>query len=670
MLVNLERAIKSIDGEIGLLQPLFEGIINAFQANADEIKIKFEIDNNNIVGYSINDNGDGFTNDRIKSFLTLWSDYNITKGALGSGRILCLKVFDNMIIKSQTKNVSNEYGQEVNINFNRNFKANSIEDINPIKNTSENSHTTTIFTNINKEYIQKNNIKYDKKFIEDKIFIELLPMFIKFKDIRQIFSIEIDGVLFLDTDTLENKFNESDFKNKSFDIEVDLSQFEKEYNDLKNMETHTFDLNYRITKDGEKILEQFYGASDRNITNFPKGIRFNNLESGYSGVFCLTSKYFEDRVKDSRNEFVIRMGDNNSKSKSNPITFPEINKQLLLKMNELLKEEFSEIEKKLEEKKLNVVKEFPHLEQYIKKIDNLTMSELEILNEAEKEFIKETKKARKDVVDFTKRIKDNKKFDEEKYQKITNNFTIAGREQLANYIGYRQTIIDMLVEIDKKTAKDMRTFKEEDIHNLFMPIGSTNDTLFSYANNAWIFDDKFMSYNYVASDTTIAKIVNDVIGKDKSEIPDNHKNQRPDLVMFYSNPENENKDILLIEFKRLNNVISEKKKAITQLQDYPMYIRKNIENVRSIFSYTIIDIDEPFSEWLTDSQDFAKNAFGDKDDNISAYYRYYPKVQSHVNVVSFSQILQDADKRNKVFLDILIKNFKNDSNNYEEINCE
>jgi hypothetical protein len=662
MLVNLERAIKSIDGKINFLQPLYEGIINAFQANADKIKIKFEIDGDNyIIGYSINDNGDGFINERIKSFLTLWSDYNIKKGALGSGRILCLKVFDNMIIESQTKDIKGVRGQKVNIDFNRNFDANSIEDIRPIKNSSTNSYTIVNFITINEEYLEQNNqVLYNKKSIENKIFIELLPMFIKFKDRKEIFSIEIDNDLFLDTDTLENKFNQSNFKKKSFDIKVDLSQFEKENNKVKK---YTFNLDYKIIKDEKNILEQFYGASDRNIVKFPESIKFKNLENDNSGIFCLTSEYFEEnRVKDSRNGFIIGIGDNNSKSKDNPITFPEINQKLLLKMNELLKEEFPEIENIFEKKKLGVVEKYPHLERYIKKIDSLTMSKSKILEKAEKEFIKEIKKSRKDIVDFTKKIKGDRKFDEEKYQKITNNFTLAGREQLANYIGYRQTIIDMLIEIDKETIKNKSASKEENIHNLFMPIGTTSDTLFSYANNVWIFDDKFMSYNYVASDKTIAKIVNDVIGKDKSEIPEHHQNQKPDLVMFYSNPENEYKDILLIEFKRLNNVISEKKKAITQLQDYPMYIRKNIENVRSIFSYTIIDIDEAFSEWLTDSQDFDENAFGDENNNISAYYRYYHKVRSHVNVVSFSQVLQDANKRNKVFLDILIQNFKNENN--------
>ena len=149
MLVNLERAIKSISENIGFFQPLYEAIINSYQANARNVQISFQIDKDNkILGYTIQDDGEGFTNDNIKSFLTLWSDYKVTLGALGSGRIMCLKVFDNIIIDSQTKNLSTTLGQKVSIDFNRNFSANRIEDINPTINSSFLSYTKTTFKNI------------------------------------------------------------------------------------------------------------------------------------------------------------------------------------------------------------------------------------------------------------------------------------------------------------------------------------------------------------------------------------------------------------------------------------------------------------------------------------------------------------------------------------------
>ena len=664
MLVNIERAIKSITEHIDFLQPLYEAIINSFQANADKVEVFFEIDKDqNVIGYEIKDNGEGFTKENIESFLTLWSNHKINIGALGSGRIMCLKVFDNINIESQTKDMAHESGIKTNIKFNRKFLANTIEDIKPTKNHSNTSYTKTTFKEINEAYLEQiSTTKYDLKYIEDEIFINILPMFIRFFDEKKEFEILINNNLWINKQNLEDEFNKQKFETKKFNIKTNAE------NDCVKEVKYEFCLFYRVsqTKDDKDTLKQFYGASDRYVKSFSSNIRIEKLKNGYSGIFCLTSDYFESRVKDSRKDFVIPQNESNP-SKENPITFPEINTKLKEKLDEILKEKFPEIEKELEEKKEKIVNSFPHLGRYIKEINSLTISESNIIKQAEEEFNKERKKTRKKVEEFTERLKKNKdKFDEKKFQEITNQFTQVGKEQLADYIGYRQTIIDMLLEIYEKTSLNKLAFDEADIHNLFMPKSKTSNDLFTYSNNVWIFDDKFMSYAYSASNKTIEKIVSDVTGKSIDEIAKHHKNQKPDLVMFYSNPEDEYKDVLLIEFKRLNNELSEKKKAITQLQDYPMYIRKNIENIRSIFSYTIIDIDESFREWLTDSQSFDEYSFGDSTNKISSYYRYMSgrdgAINAHLHVIEFSQVLHDADKRNNVFLDILKQSYKQDKN--------
>ena len=192
MKVNIERAIKSISETIDFYQPLYEGIVNSFQAGADNLNIRFEIQDDFVTGYSIEDNGEGFTNDNIDSFLTLWSDHKINQGALGSGRILCLKVFDNILIDSQTKNFGQEQGQKVNIDFNRKFKANTIKDIALKRNDSNRSYTKTKFKNINQDYQEKQQT-YILEDIKNNIFLRLLPMFIHFNKKQRNFTIKING---------------------------------------------------------------------------------------------------------------------------------------------------------------------------------------------------------------------------------------------------------------------------------------------------------------------------------------------------------------------------------------------------------------------------------------------------------------------------------------------
>lgn len=658
MKVNIERAIKSITDEIDFYQPLYEGIVNAFQAEADEVKINFVLENGYVVGYSVQDNGEGFTDENIDAFLTLWSDHKIKKGALGSGRILCLKVFEDILIESQTKDTITQKGQKVNIKFNRDFKANNIndEEIQREENSSSTSYTITRYQNIHDDYqktYQNNRVPFDQEKVQDAIFINLLPLFIGKKTSGQPFSIYFGTTQWINQDSLKEKFDDLQFEEKQFKMNA-------KYQDEEcSEEEFVFTLTYQIKNDQEGNLDQFYGAADRKVKDFTGSVRLKPLPNDYSGIFCLSSPYFDTRVKDSRKDFTME-ANQSIPSDQNPITFPQINDQLENLLKEILFKKFPTIEEDLTARKEKIASQFPHLARYIKPIDKLGITESEIIKEAEKTFLDNSKKTVQQVEKFTENIKKGKKFNEEKFLELTTHFTETGREQLASYIGYRQTIIDMLHELLEQHKIKKGSINEKMIHDLFMPMSTTSDISHPYANNIWIFDDKFMSFNYAASDKTIAKIVADVEGKASASIPDHHKDKTPDLVMFYSDEESAYKDVVLVEFKKFGEPIDAKEKAINQLERYPLYIRKNIENVRSIFTYTILDIDDELREVLKDVKRFQENAFGDKENNFSAYYTFNEGQKAHINVVSFEQVLHDAAKRNKVFLNILLEKLKSE----------
>lgn len=634
MLVNIERAIKNIREDIGFFQPLYEGIINAFQVNANRLDINFDTDtDNNITGYSIKDNGEGFTDENIKSFLTLWSDHHIEQGALGSGRIMCLKVFDNIIIESQTKDIDSNTGQKIGMDFNKTFSPNKVEDIDRQENPSQESWTITAFKNINDSYENINDKSFDQEIIEENILIALLPMFIRFKNEQKKFQIFINDNLWLNKEDLETKIDEYQFETKLFNIE-------------DNNGGQEFTLTYRINNDENDKLEQFYGASDRFITKFPKNTAIDKLPDNAGGIFCLTSEYFENRVKDSRNEFTLSFNQNNA-SITHPITFDKINDKLRQLLNDILIENFPNIQTEFDALKKELVGKNPHLARQIKANENLTISGNNLLKDAEKMLIKQAQSAKDKANKFVEKLKENtNNFDEESYQKIKDDFAKAGADKLAEYIAYRQTIVDMLIEVDKNNL-------EKDIHNLFMAQNTASDDYSKYVNNIWIFDDKFMSYNYTASDQTMKSIIGE-----NQEIEPHDAGKKPDLIMLYSDDEDKYKNVLLVEFKKLGCGIDGKMKAISQLKMYPRIIRKYVENVGSIFAYTIIDIDDEFRERLTQEEGFDENAFGDGENSVSSYYNYNKNVKAHINVVSFSQVLQDANKRNTIFLDILREKYE------------
>ena len=120
MQVNLSAAVKSLK-PVKFLQPLIEAVCNSLEANATEITVTLlpsivpalQLKGENgttekevvkkIDGFVIEDNGDGFTEENLKSFDTYLSSYKKNIGCKGVGRLTWLKVFQNISIESFTK---------------------------------------------------------------------------------------------------------------------------------------------------------------------------------------------------------------------------------------------------------------------------------------------------------------------------------------------------------------------------------------------------------------------------------------------------------------------------------------------------------------------------------------------------------------------------------------
>lgn len=659
MKVNLEKAVKTIKKDVEFFRPLYEAIVNSVQAKATEININFDLKKEShadiIHGYTIEDNGEGFTNSNIDSFLTLWSDHNSDMGALGSGRILCLKVFDNIIINSQTKDTKLKSGQKVSIDFNKKFTFNTVEEVNIENNSSDKSFTTTHYTNLTKSYETKKEI-FNLKVLKREFFIALLPLFIRYYKEETIFSISIENEIWINNTSLETTFK--DLKFKTIDINVPSSTKDDE-------STYDFKLTYQINKDGENTLHQFYGASDRKVKSFPTNTGIKRLPDNASGIFCLTGDYLKDRVADSREDFTTPMNENNV-SEEHPLLFRDINLALSNKLNEILKSSFPKIEESLAIEKNDAMNENPYLTAYIKDITKLTIKKSEIIKIAESKFNKKFKETKKDIIKFTKSMEKTKNFNKSKYIKITQDFTEVGQEQLAHYIAYRQTIIEMLFYVHEcNNDNNKESFNEDYIHNLIMP---KNKIKFSQKNlitenNFWLFDDKFMSYSYTASDTEIDKILKSLeIEMDDVE-KDYFGKDRPDLMMLYSDEVSKSKDVVIVELKKINISSYDRSKAVDQVNLYADIIREEMTDIDDIFVYVVVDLDHKLERILR-TRSFLPKSYTKDGHNMMSYYMYNPNNKSHVTVLSFKHLIADASTRNKLFLDIL----KNETTNEETIN--
>ena len=119
--VNIKRAVENIKkSDTTVYTPVVEVLVNAIQAIEQQRKIESPptkearvhvyvqraaqqaLDDglSEIIGFNIEDNGIGFTQENRDSFDTLYSDQIIAEGGKGFGRFTCLRYFKEIDIKS------------------------------------------------------------------------------------------------------------------------------------------------------------------------------------------------------------------------------------------------------------------------------------------------------------------------------------------------------------------------------------------------------------------------------------------------------------------------------------------------------------------------------------------------------------------------------------------
>lgn len=616
--VNISNYVKRLKN-IDFLQPLYEAIVNSIDANATMIKIKFFIDNDNetlVNGFSIVDNGDGFNNKNLDSFFEMMK-MDKQKGKLGSGRFIWLKVFDNIKINSKLQNM------EVNINFVKDYNK-IIEEEKFCKN---NVNLTTIsFENVTSEYIAKRPI-YDIEKIQQSIFDQLLPKLLILKQ--------------------ENKFVTIDLDEKQQITNKDLPKInQKNFIVKKGQYDANFTLYYDINKDNRGLVSTYYVAHGRQVRKFTSEAKLPKIPNKTSVIMFLTSDYFNEHIGDDRNDFDI---DIVNTTESSPLSFSDINKKLVETINNILNNELPEIKRANIEAKQNAIKQVPHLAKYINYDRESIRSESEWLKYANEEFEKEEKKIK---VDF-KKILNNKNIPNSEYNRIISDVKRIGEVELGRYIAYRQQIIQHLTNIERDSSTN-----EGLLHDVFIEYlnktkkqdKNKNQTINNYIDtNLWIVDDKFMFYKNVFSDESIKKI-KEKINKETEYYSLNKC--EPDITIFYSKPNLNVMDVVVIEFKAISMTSDEARKKAISIEEINTnigIIKDEIKNINNFYGFVITRLDDKTSERLikNDAQKLYSNG------DIPYFYIYNKNNNSHTYIVDIRSLIQDANERNQIFLDIL-----------------
>lgn len=642
------NSIHSIDSALsrGDLSSMLDGSITIKILRTSQVTAYPDV-KPDIIGFEITDNGVGFNSENFVSFQTLDSEYKIDLGCRGVGRLLWLKAFSKVNVKSVYKENSEILTRTFDFNI-----ANDIhnDEANPTPNTKV--ETTIRLLEIRKEYL-----KYLRKTaatISRDLLEHCLWYFIRKGGAPEIYIDDSGERLSLHKEYDELMINASErnsftIKSRSFEItHVKLKS------SLQNKHSIIYSAADRVVKE-ESLQGKIPG-----LFGF-----LNDGSENFAYMCFLTSDYLTEKVTPER------VGFNISETveglfEEEEISFSEIRENAIKIITEYL-DQYLKDTKQCGVKRLTdfIDTKAPRyrpilgrLTENDKIVDpNISDKDLDIKLHSHLMVIESQLLAEGHDLMVPNGIEDD-----EGYSKRIDDYLSKAsdlkRSDLANYVAHRKVILDLLRKAIKR-AEDGRYSKEDVLHKLIMPMQTISNNLKFEDSNLWLVDERLAFHNFLASDKTLNSI----------PITNTDSTKEPDLLGLnvYDNPllvnDGDNlplASITVIEIKRpMRNDAKEgeEKDPIEQALGYLRRVRSGsvltnagrpIPNSEHIpgFCYVICDI-TPTIKVRCDL--FNLKVTADK----LGYFGYNDNFNAYIEVISFDRLLNMATERNKAFFDKL-----------------
>jgi hypothetical protein len=618
MRIRTAKAVEYFFSSSSLAYIYFEAIANSIDANASEIKIHISIKEflkHESLEISIVDNGDGFNEKNFKKFCHVLEVDD--KHHKGIGRLVFLNYFEKVNIDSYYN------GKYRHFVFDEAF-----EDEYDLQNVSDKKKETTL----NFKGYKKGSIKSYDYLVPEKIKKEIIkhffPKFYSFKLNKCPLEISIS----LST---EHENNEQGFVNKNIVFSVD------ELPELKERELSDptalfgkFTLRYSIKHSyTEQSIISAICADERTI-NYDV-LSSKELPPHYEMIFILYSDYFNGKTDNAREKIEV-----------DDYTLKLVRKMFIKLISQVIREEIPEVVNKNEETRKKVQSDYPHLQGFFDDESIGLVDKNNLINEAQQKYFYEQKE-----------LLEAAELTDAQYSKSLD----FSSRVLTEYVLYREKII--------KKLRAMNTNNQEaEIHNLIVPKnkryvkdGGLEDY---FSNNAWVLDDKYMSYSKVLSNKDLETIYSEL------EVNGSHKYSEkdkgiPDVTIIFSGDPNSDPyvDVVIIEFKKLELGLARKEEVISQLRQRARRLLKVYPNrIQRIWFYGIVDFDKEFISTLIEDGFIelfstgevyykAQKVFPDPDNSEDS------KI-ADIYILSYKTMLDDAESRNSTFLDILKKSIK------------
>ncbi|OJU64266.1 MAG: hypothetical protein BGO01_19295 [Armatimonadetes bacterium 55-13] len=644
------------------LQPLFEAIVNSFQSleelgdvDGKSIRIFAERDtvldddplsvtNSPICGFVIEDNGVGFNEANIGSFLTSDSDYKARLGGKGVGRFMWLKAFSRAEIYSRFEDGGY---------WERSFTFSLSSDLSkPPASPTEKSVRLTRISLKDYQSPYKEEAPRSLDILAQRIVEHCLAFFLDAKCPTVI----LEG-------TGGEKFN--------------LNEYFGEYIGDR-ASTHSFsvvgqDFNFRgvrLYHPSERGHALVYAANRREVKVDKLSKSLEALpqrlgdEAGESFVYLgfITGDYLDASVNSERTGFSFPDGIGEVQSALPILTLQEIRTAAL----EPVKADLGGFIEKVHEQNRQRIDSFvssdaPQFQPLKRYMDELVQEVQPGLSNDQLDIALHKFQRRKEI---ELKERGQKLFAEEpelttydgyaeRLQEFMDEFNDLGKSELAKYVAHRKVVLDFFdksMKIDPVTGKH---HLEETLHNIVFPMRRISEEVPHELQNLWLLDERLTYHRYLASDKPLSSL----------QPLDSESDLRPDMLVFdralaFTEGDTPVSSFVIVEFKRpergdvrRDNPIEQVYNHVRQLRtshykdDFGREVKLQSENVPG-YAFIVCDL-------TSQMETLAENASLQKTPDGLGYFGFNVKLNLYVEVLSYTKILRDAKKRNRVLFDKL-----------------
>lgn len=601
---------------------------------------------NAIVGFIVEDNGVGFTPENMASFETLDTDYKANVGCRGVGRLLWLKAFEKVSVRSAYEgDDGNLHAVQFRFSVDREVE---------YGDAPEDFDDTGAIVHLDgfKSAYQKCAPKSVEP-IAREVFEHCIWYFLRPGGAPDVKIVDDEVVSLND---LMAEFVYTDLPMSTVNVKGTAFQM----------------INLCLVSSARNVTPRlFWCAANRvvfeeNLTGKIPGL-YGRLKDDASSEFTyvcyLSSDFLDAHVRADRTAFDIDerlIGD----MLTSEISFEDIRSGVLEEVERLLS---APLDRARQEGKTRV-NEFvsnraPRYRPVLARLESLGVTVDPSIKDADLEILLHRNLQRLEAATIAE---GHEVFAEagsvppEDYQDRLSAYldTIndINMSDLAAYVSRRRVILDILARMIRSNEEGKYS-REDAIHSLLMPMRRDSNEIGTDASNLWIIDERLAFHDYLASDKTLKGMP--ITGSESAKEPDILSTRIVDTPVLASEGETlPLPSIVVIEIKRpMRNDATEDKDPIQQTLDYVKRVRSGRVMTASgrpvpasenspAFCYIVADL-------TTTMMSRCEYANLRRTHDGLGYFGFNEPAKAYIEVMSFDRLLNSATERNRAFFDKL-----------------